>query len=194
MSRLWPIFLAASSLVFPGCMTFRPANSVTATAPSEIVSAENERSEGYALLYELLVKERKVNKVLIVKKHSPELKVIIQKISDKSKRIAAELGPLARKNPPLNLKFTNLPIIEQKARELIEKETGKGLLKAKGTEFEFKLLESQLEGLNYGAHLAETLIAGETDLQRKDFLQRTHRTLAELRDEVYEMILRGFAR
>ncbi|MEO6034587.1 MAG: hypothetical protein ABIQ35_04970, partial [Verrucomicrobiota bacterium] len=122
------------------------------------------------------------------------LKAVIQKVARESKQIAKELEELARQNRPLNLKSTGLPVIEQRARELIEKDEGKGLLRASGQPFEFKLLHSQIEGMNYGSHLAAALLETETSASRRTFLQRTQTTLAALRDEIHQMILERYSR
>ncbi|MEO7677024.1 MAG: hypothetical protein ABIV39_09705 [Verrucomicrobiota bacterium] len=188
--------LIALVLVQAGCAISRA--SFDAALPSrsanESFSPIAHQAEGYALLYDLVSKEQNVSKLLIIKRDSPPLKAVIQKVARESKQIAKELEQLARQNPPLNLKSTGLPVIEQKARELIEKEEGKGLLRATGQPFEFKLLLSQIEGLNYGSHLAAALVETETNAARRAFLQRTQTTLASLRDEIYQMILERYAR
>lgn len=152
------------------------------------------QDEGYALLYDLVSKEKHVSKLLLIKWETPQLKAVIQKVARDSKKIAQELEKLAKQNPPLNLKVTRLPLIEQKARDLIEKEEGKGLLHTSDKPFEFKLLQSQISGMNYGSHLAEALLETETNAARRDFLQRAQGTLTGLRDEIYQMVLERYAR
>jgi len=151
-------------------------------------------SEGYALLYDLLSKEKHVNLLLLVKKETPQLKAVIKKIAEGSGEIANELETLSKANPPLNLKVTNLPRVEQDARAIIDSETGKALLKVKGVPFEFKLLHSQVQGMSYGAYLAKALAEVETNATRKAFLQKTEKKLFALHDEVYQMILNRYAR
>ncbi len=145
-------------------------------------------------MYNLVSKEKNVSKLLIIKRDSPQLKAIIQKVARDSKQIAQELETLAKQNPPLNLKFAHLPLVEQKTRDLIEKEEGKGLLRTSDKPFEFKLLQSQIEGMNYGSHLAEALLETETNAARRAFLQRAQKTLAGLRDEIYQMVLERYTR
>ncbi len=189
------LFLLAPMLaIFSGCASIQPAKSESNLSLKESLTATNQQSEGYALLFALVSKEKNVSKLLIIKKDSPPLKAIIQKVARETKQIAGELATLARQNPPLNLKFTRLPLIEQKTRELIEKETAKTLLRAKEEPFEFRLLQSQIEGLNYGAHLAEALLETETHPARRDFLQRTQRTLTGLREAIYQMLLDRYVR
>jgi hypothetical protein len=70
----------------------------------------------------------------MIKKVSPELKSLLERISETSKATATELETLVRLNPPLNLKVTHLPKLEQAARESIDKETSKEILHSKGVD------------------------------------------------------------
>jgi hypothetical protein len=154
----------------------------------------SEISAGYALLYDLVSKEKQSSRLSIIKKESPELKSLLERISDTSKATAKELETLARKNPPLNLKATHLPRIEQAARESIDKETSNEMLRSKGVDLEFNMVSSQLAGMNYAAHLARSLAVVETNSRRKEFLQRTDRKFSELHAQVYKMLFTRYRR
>ena len=99
-----------------------------------------------------------------------------------------ELEALAKINPPLNLKVTHLPRLEQATRDSIAKETSKEILHSNGVELEFNMVSSQLAGMNYAAHLARSLAVVETNPRRKEFLQRTDRNFSELHGQVYKML------
>jgi hypothetical protein len=150
--------------------------------------AKEDLSEGYALLYDLVSKEKQSSQLSIIKKIPPELKSPLERISETSKVTAKELETLARIDPPLNLKVTHLPRIEQAARESIAKETSKEILHSTGVDLEFKMLTSQLTGMNYAAHPARSLAVVETNPRRKEFLQRTDRKFSELHGQVYKML------
>ena len=145
-------------------------------------------SEGYALLYELLSKEKQASMLSIIKKESPELKSLLERISQTSKSTAKELDTLATLEPPLNLKVQNLPRLELATRESIDKQTSKELLRSKGVDLEFNMVSSQLSGMNYAAHLARSLAVAETNPRRKEFLHRTDRKFSELHAQVYKMM------
>ena len=177
-------------LVLSGCATVDP--HAKAGAPTH--ASASELSEGYALLYDLLSKEKQSSLLSIIKKESPELKSLLEKISDTSKAAAKELDALAKTDPPLNLKVTHLPRIELAARESIDKQTSKELLHSSGVDLEFNMVSSQLAAMNYAAHLARSLAVVETNPQRKAFLHRTDRKFSELHGEVYKMLFARYQR
>jgi hypothetical protein len=180
--------LAATFLLLPSCA------SIQGDDGTKIKISVSDKSEGYALLYDLVSKEKNVSKLLLIKRDTPQLKAVVKKIAAASKQATAELEKLAKSGEPLNLKITHLPRIEQKSRELIDAETGKALLHAKDVQFEFMLLNSQAEGMNYAAYLAKALAGVETNPVRQEFLRRTEKTFSQLHDEVYQMILNRYAR
>jgi hypothetical protein len=126
----------AAIWVLSGCAILEPR--AKEDAPTNVNVSEI--SEGYALLYDLVFKEKQSSLLSIIKKESPELKSLLERISETSKATAKELETLARINPPLNLKVTHLPRIEQAARESIAKETSKEILHSKGVDLEFNMV------------------------------------------------------
>ena len=181
-SRVAATFLAAGLL--SGCALFD--SGPKDAAPTSVTASDV--NEGYALLYEVVAKQKQTNLLSYIKKETPELKALLERISETSKATASELEALAKGAPPLNLTLTQLPRMERAARESIEKETRKEILESKGVDLEFTMASSQLSGLNYAAHLARSLAAVETSAPRKAFLQRTARKYSELHDQVYKMM------
>ena len=161
-------------------------------APTTVKASE--LNEGYALLYDLLAKEKQTSLLSLIKKESPELKSLLERISKTSKATATELEALAEMNPPLALKVTNLPRLEQTARESIEKQTSKELLQSKGVDLEFHMLSSQLPAMNYAAHLARSLAVVETNPRRREFLLQTDRKFSDLHGQVYKMLFTRYQR
>ena len=182
--------ILAAIWALSACATLEPR--AKEEAPTNVKVSEI--SEGYALLYDLVSREKQSSLLSIIKKESPELKSLLERISETSKATAKELETLARLNPPLNLKVTHLPRIEQAARESIDKETSKETLHSKGADLEFHMVSSQLSGMNYAAHLARSLTAVETNPLRKEFLQRTDRKFAELHAQAYKMLFTRYQR
>ena len=74
-------------------------------APPTVTASD--MSAGYALLYELVSNEKRSSLLSLIKRESPELKSLLERISETSKATAKELDTLARINPPLNLKVTH---------------------------------------------------------------------------------------
>lgn len=187
-SRL-TIALAAIG-VLSGCATTEPHGKDG--APTHVNASDI--SDGYALLYDLVSKEKQSSLLSIIKKESPELKSLLERISETSKATAKGLETLAKMNPPLNLKVTHLPRLEHAARESIDKETSKELLHSTGVDLEFNMVSSQLSAMNYAAHLARSLAVVETNPQRKEFLHRTDRKFSELHGQVYKMLFTRYQR
>jgi hypothetical protein len=156
--------------------------------------AEEDLSGGYALLYDLASKEKQSSQLSIIKTISPELKSLLERISETSKVTAKELETLARMNPPLNLEVSHLPTIERAARDSIDKETTKQILRSTGVDLEFNMVSSQLAAMNYAAHLARSLAVVETNPRRKEFLQRTDRKFSDLHSQVYKMLFTRYQR
>lgn len=177
------ITVATISLL-SGCALLEPR--AKNDAPTNVNVSE--RSAGYALLYELATQQKHSNLLSLIKRESPELKELLERISKTSEATATELELLAKMNPPLNLKVTHLPRIEQATRDSIAKETGKEILHTNGVMMEFTMVSSQLAGMNYAAHLARTLALVEGNARRRAFLQRTDRTYSELHDQVQKML------
>jgi hypothetical protein len=183
------LFLAAM-WVLSACATLEP--SATEGAPTKVNVSEF--SEGYGLLYDLVSKEKQSSLLSIIKTMSPELKSLLERISETSKATAKELETLVKLDPTRNLKVTNLPRIEQATRDSIDKETSKELLQSKGVDLEFHMLSSQLPAMNYAAHLARSLAVVETNPRRREFLLQTDRKFSDLHGQVYKMLFTRYQR
>jgi hypothetical protein len=175
-----------------GCQSFRLA---TATPERAEPAASGEKSfdlttrnNALALLNELLNDEKNVNKILIIKRDSPELKSLINNISQSANHGAKRLKSMAEKDPRLHLSLTGLPPGEQAARKAITKTNEQILLQSKGAEFEFQLLLTQAEALNYGAHLAQVAADNEPRPARAQEFSEMSIKLKTLRQQVLAML------
>ncbi len=142
-------------LLTAGCAILQPR--AKENAPTNVNASDI--SAGYALLYDLVSKEKQSSQLSIIKTMSPELKSLLERTSETSKATATELDTLL---------------------ESIDKETSKEILHRSGVDLEFNMVSSQLAGMNYAAHRARSLAVVETNPRRKEFLQRTDRTFSEL--------------
>jgi len=121
------------------------------------------RNNALGLLNELLNEEKHVSKLLLIKRETDALHQLINRISDAAGDGADQLKALAKLNPDLDFTSTALPEGEKATRASIAKAKQHTLLHSKGVEFEFQLLLTQAEALNYGTHLA--LVAAENEPQ-----------------------------
>jgi hypothetical protein len=88
---------------------------------------------------------------------------VVKDISDTSRAGAKMLESWVKETPELQIKEKGLPPGEIATRKTISQTKPYELLHSKGTEFEFRLLLTQVESMNYGAHL--TLVAAENEPQ-----------------------------
>ena len=172
-----------------GCQSSQPPAAIPKPAQSATSGPKTfdlpTRNNALALLNDLLGDEKNLSKILIVKRNSDELGKLVENISKTSGAGAKLLESMAKLDPGLNLKGTDLPPGEAATRKAIAKTKEHLLLHSKDAEFEFQLLLTQAEGLNYGAHLA--LVAAENEPQAehtRDFLSLG----AQLRD-LHEQVL-----
>jgi hypothetical protein len=188
--RSYPLNMLALILLGSLCA----CQSVRPPGPAEIVNSGGRtfdlsiRNNSLALLADLLGDEKNLSKILIVKRSSDELGKLVKDISQAAGDDAKMLDELAKTDPGINLKGTGLPPGEAATRKAISKTKESLLLHSKDAEFEFQLLLTQSEGLNYGAHLA--MVAAENEPQAgrvRDFL-RLSAQLRELDERVLAML------
>ena len=107
-----------------------------------------------SLLHDLLGQEKNVSKILLIKKKAPAFDKLIKDISKTADDGEKQLDRFAKDNPSLDLHQTRLPPGEVAAREAQSKAEEHTLLAAKNETFEFDLLLTQAQALDYGSHLA----------------------------------------
>jgi hypothetical protein len=166
-------------------ITLTPALRAAETKANTPAQATSQH--GYALLFDLLGDEQNVSKLLIVKRDRPELKKLVKAISESAGKAHKELEKFG-KHGEINLKDQGLPDAEVQTRKSISQEKAKTLLAEKGSDFEIALLLTQDEALTYGSHLARVLAASETHADRLRLLLGISSNLAELRNQVMEML------
>jgi hypothetical protein len=107
-----------------------------------------------SLLHDLLGQEKNVSKILLIKKKAPAFEKLIKDISKTADDGEKQLDHFAKDNPTLDLQQMSLPPGEVAARKAQSKAQEHTLLAAKNETFEFDLLLTQAEALDYGSHLA----------------------------------------
>ncbi len=107
-----------------------------------------------SLLHDLLGQEKNVSKILLIKKKAPAFEKLIKDISKTADDGEKQLDHLAKDNPTFDLHQMRLPAGEVAAREAQSKAEEHTLLAAKNETFEFDLLLTQAQALDYASHLA----------------------------------------
>jgi hypothetical protein len=146
------------------------------------------RNNALALLDDLLGDEKNLSKILIIKRNSDALGILVKDISKTAGDGAKSLEALAKTEPGLNLKAFDLPPGEAATRKAISKTKESLLLHSKDAEFQFQLLLTQTEALNYGAHLAMVVADNESDANRTREFLRLSAELRELHERVLAML------
>ena len=146
-------------------------STIEATRPANL--RQHVRNNSASLLHDLLKDESNLSKLLLIKRESRELNDLVRNISGAAEQGARQLEQLAQRDRTLDLRAMALPSGEVAAREAEAKTKERELLKAKGEDFEFALLLSQAEALNYGVHLAR--VAAESELNAEAARPATRR-------------------
>ena len=140
-------------------------------------------SEGYGLLYALLSKQSRLDGILIVKSASKQTEQLLREIAAASGEGVSQLEAFAKTDERLLINWTGLREVEARVRDSIESAIGKQLLFA-GDDFELRVLLTQAEALQYGAHLGRIIGGIDQDEQRSAWAQRLADQYDGLRDRV----------
>jgi hypothetical protein len=167
-----------------GCHTLSATRADVAAAEADV------RKNAFSLLYELLNQERHVSKLLIIKRESRPLNRLIKEIAETCADGADHLKDLAARDVSLVLDATGLPPGERATREAIADTKKKQLLGKSGEEFERALLLTQLEALNYGAHLAQVIAAKDPDQTRAAYLSGLSQNMTALRTRAMDLLFK----
>ena len=173
-----------------GCQSF---HAQTGKPPATNVTEGNNphlaiRNNSLALLSDLLNDEKNVSKILIVKHNTDELGKLIKDISETAGNGAKMIDEFSKSVGGLDLKRLDLPPGEAATRKAISKTKEHLLLSSKDAEFEFQLLLTQIEALNYGSHLAMVAADCETDASHTREFLRLAAQLRDLHERVVAML------
>jgi hypothetical protein len=146
------------------------------------------RNNASSLLAQLLDEEKNVSKVLIIKHASRELSGLIKAISTAAADGGKRLKGLAQDDPTLDLGRQELPVGEKASRNAVGKTAEHDLLLSSGTDFEFTLLLTQAQALNYGSHLAKVAADNSVGRAEADAFLTMSRTLDQLLTQVKAMM------
>jgi hypothetical protein len=141
---------------------------------------------GYVLLYDLVAKQKNADKLLIIKRVSPEVRALIEEISNAVGELNDELERFAKQDRVITLDRRVLPLIEALQRENAQAERGKQFLETSGKKFERLLLLTQSGVLTTERHISRVMRDKEPNPERKAFWEGAVKTF----DHLYTKLVR----
>lgn len=187
-SRRMKCIIVLAAFTLCGCQSHpqaaASADSMAVATPANKNVDIRIRNNSLALLNELLNEEKRVSMILIIKRESPELNRLIKDIAETAAEGAKRLQSMAKNDSGLALAKPDLPPGEQATRKAVAKTKQHLLLHSKDAEFEFQLLLTQTEALNYGAHLASVAAENEPQSDRARELSDLSARLTQLYEQV----------
>ena len=184
-----PLFLVLCGIV--ACQsphhTTPPAPRGNSTPPHRKVDLAT-RNNAFALLRDLLNDEKNLSKVLLIKFESPDVDRLVTKISRTADDGAKLLETVSKSDSALAAAKLDLPPGEAATREAIAQFKKHQLLQTKRKEFEFELLLTQVQALNYGAQLASVLASNEPQPERAREFSNLSVQLKRLYGEVTALV------
>ncbi|HYG23267.1 MAG TPA: hypothetical protein VEH04_10835 [Verrucomicrobiae bacterium] len=174
--RLSLFCLLAALFLIAGCTRSPDETSIRA-------GGESSHLDCILLLHQLLSEEQHLSKLLLIKKESDALEELVKSIS----KTAAEHVPTLENMVVQMGKQSGalvLPPGETATRKAIAKTKQDALLAASGVEFEFEVLLTQVEALNYGTHLALVASNHAPNPERAAQLLRMRTDLLDLHRDV----------
>ena len=169
------IAIAATQLLF-GCAI---AGSNQTTDPTREQLADP--NSGYALLYSIVSVQKNSDKILIIRKVSPDVTALTKEISDLAGDLDTQLKQLAKDDPSIKLDAVVLPTIENRQRESAALERAKQFLAITGKPFERLLLLTESGVLTTERHLTRVMGDEEKNPQRKIFWKNAQQQF----DQIY---------
>ena len=175
--------LIACTLILSGCYTAPPRATLPPTDPAYL-----QRNYGYALLYATIRSETQVADVLRIKSARDEVSTLLKDIAAFAKNAIKLLDALAAADPTLGFDIDALPEMESRTRQAIENTTTAQVLMHSGLRFEFTILMTQHEALNYISHLAGVLRRHDSAKPRMDTLERIQRDAQKLHTRTIDLM------
>jgi len=148
------------------------------------------RNNSYSLLYQLLNEEKDVGKLLIIKRDSRELNRLVKEISTASGKAADQLKQFSEQDGSLALDVIDLPPGEEATRNAIASTKKRELLGSSGDVFERALLLTQIQALNYAAHLASVAAENDTNSVRSTWANSLSQEMSGLYSQSIELLSR----
>ncbi len=179
MRQLMFVLLLTSAALPVGCQGAMKRGSLEPSGSPSIALAH-----GYGLLYWTIDQESKVDQILILKKPAVPVAELLTAIGEFSRSAKSRLEEFARQDPSIVLDDHGLPEVEVRARASISADTSRQIVFSGGRDFEFRILLTQHEALNYISHLAGTLSEQDAVEVRKQYFAQIAVDAGALHDRV----------
>lgn len=166
------------------------ASACSATRQQAVPAADGHRTvaEGYSLLYGITSQQKDLGKLLSVKLESDAVDTVISEIADYAGELSAQLEDMTRRYPALTVEQRFLPVVEVRTREAIAQETAAEFKSTKGTDFERRLLLSQLSALGQEKNMARVMVELETADERRAFWRKAQQRFETLHGKVWRLL------
>jgi len=174
--------LGILSMIGGGCRTPQQAPAAAASLQQQT------RVNSYSLLHQLLAQQRNVDKLLLIKLESAELKRLLKSIAATSGFGADRLEEFARQDRSIRLDQISLPPGETATRDAIASTKKKELLTPFNPNFELDMLLTQSEALSYAWHLGKVAALNEPNAGRARFLNELSSELKGLHGQVFSLM------
>lgn len=145
---------------------------------------DRELTVGYSLLYDQVTKQQNVDKLLLVKKTSPDTAALLHDIAATCGDVRKTLEDYIREEDVIVLNRPALPKAEAATRRAREEAARKAILSSGGSDME--LLLSQVEGLTYAQQLTLFLAKTEAKSKRELGAEEERKPVGEKRAEWFE--------
>lgn len=183
MSLQFSITIVVACMMFQACAAPPPR---ALTAPTE--EAAIELNYGYGLLYSTIDSESDVAKVLIIKNPDDRVADLLREIAEFAQQARDELRAFADDDDSLGFDKDGLPAVETYTRRAIERSTAGQVLRDGGRDFEFTILLTQYQALDYIMHTASTLSRVDNNDMRSQWLDDLAEDAESLHSRVLELL------
>ena len=178
----------ANNLLILLCIVLLAGCAATVKVSPQGGGAVRERNEGYSLLYKLMSDESDVSKIFFLKHADDPVASVVKEIAYFCQSSKSQMDEFAKRDASLEYDLTDLPRIEQRARDLEAKDETRSLLTSSGKEFELRLIFTQLEATNYALQLSRSLAEQEDDPSRKNFLTNMTQRSAAFHEKLMSLL------
>lgn len=183
LRHLMFVLLLTSAMLLTGCQGAMQRGSLEPSGSPAIALAH-----GYGLLYSTIDDESRVDQVLVLKSPEPPVAELLKAIGEFSRSAKVGLEEFARQDIAIALDDSGLPEVEVRTRASISGDTSKQIIFSSGKSFEFQILLTQHQALNYISHLAGTLREQDTVEARKEYFALLAKDANDLHDRVIALL------
>lgn len=161
--RRIPLIVLLCAVLSP--LACESQNPLTKWPDDRYGDLSRELTVGYSLLYDQVTKQQNVDKLLLIKKTSPDTAALLHDIAATCGDVRKTLEDFVRQEDVIVLNRPALPKAEAATRRGREEAARKAILASEGSDME--LLLSQIDGLTYAQQLTLVLAKQEAASKRE---------------------------